>query len=146
MATEDGGSLITRGQPKFDASLNDVVDTERINLTTIECLLIKYLEHKCPDSKELIVDLILHFLKSERFPDPKTLQCEIADFKFLNANETKKLITLLWQELLVQQRRDNSGPSAKYLKASSSSGNSSSRISTSNDNRHGQNGHQRYHN
>lgn len=121
-------------KPKFDLILNNDVDTQRIDLKKIECWLkvyfknfkISYLNDNKISNKQskiipdLITDLILDFLRSERYPDAQVLQCSLNDLGVLSLSEGKKLMKHLWDTLLDEQ----ASPSSKKTKLMKDSTNS----------------------
>lgn len=63
----------------------------------------------------------MDYLESERFPDSKSLTCELADFGILSPDKVEKLISQLWVELEKDQsKRIKRAHNAKYLKTSDS--------------------------
>lgn len=107
--------------------MEQFVDIQEVRLKNIEDWIRKeYLKgkHEC----DLITDLIIDYLSSERFPDPKSLGCELADYGFLSPIEVKKLVSQLWLQLKreqsIYQERTTTTHNAKYLKTSNHSGSS----------------------
>lgn len=117
---------------KFDAILNCAVDTQKINLKYTEEWLRDKLKKHSFSHYDLMTDLIVDYIQSERYPDPKVLQCEIADYGLLSLNEVKQLIRRVWINLTDQQEAFQK---AKYRKVSDSNS-SSSKLSTSGESRH----------
>ena len=118
---------------RYDAIFDKVVDSCKINVHRVEDWLHGYLMDKYQLKKfdvDLVTDLITDYLKSERYPDPKVMQCELADYGVLTTDRARRLMRKLWYELIVLiENEDAFLPSTKYLKTSTSSG-SSSRVSS----------------
>lgn len=106
-----------------------MVDVQKIDLKSVEIWLRDYLsKYKCNSS--LILDLILDFFLTERYPDAKVLQCELNELKLLEKDKTTKLIKRLWLEL-TRQNEPEYTHNAKYQKISNSNGSSSRVAATS---------------
>lgn len=80
--------------------LLDVVDTYKIDLNMIRKRIREYLREKNEPRFEFITDLILDYLKSERFPDAKVMQCDLQDIGLISQDKAKKLIARLWDEMV----------------------------------------------
>lgn len=106
------------------------VDTHEMNLKNIQYWIKDYLRKK--DDCILITDLIMDYLESERFPDSKSLICQLAVYGFLSHEEIEKLISLLWFELKRERtkQQERTSHSAKYQRTSSSS--SSTKVNSRN--------------
>lgn len=117
---------------KFDAILDEVIDTQKIDFKHVRRWLRDYIADKQRnhDYLDLVTDLIVDYLKKERFPDAKVIQCEIADFGFLGSDNSKKLMRRLWSLMNDLQCEVELQNASKYRKASLSSG-STTKISTS---------------
>lgn len=120
------------GSTKFDAILNTVVDTQKINLKQIEEWLREKLKTHSFSHYDLMTDLIVDYIQREQYPDPRVLQCEIADYKLLSQDEVKQLIKRVWSYLCQQQEALHK---AKQRKVSDSTS-STSKLSTSTETRH----------
>lgn len=129
---EDGGHS---GSIKFDAILNSVIDTQKINLKSLEEWLREKLKKNSFSHHDLMTDLIVDYIGSEKYPDPKVLQCELADFGLLDSEQVKRLTSRVWHYLTDQQENYHN---SKHRKTSDSS-----KVSTSSDSHHCTN-NQRY--
>lgn len=113
---------------KFSPEINRVVDTTKIDLHHAGLWLRDY-RSESKNLPDLAIDLILDYLKTERFPDPKVLQVELCDFGLFPSQEyTRKLVKRLWTELIDQQGLHHG---AKYQRTSCTNA-SSSKVCTSN--------------
>lgn len=113
------------GSIKFDAILNCSIDTLKINLKTLEEWLRERLRTNSFSHHDLMTDLIVDFIGSERYPDPKVLQCDLADFGLLDSEQVKRLMSRVWYHLIDQQENYHN---SKHRKTSDSS-----KLSTSSD-------------
>lgn len=126
------GTSSSSGERKFDAILDNVIDTHKIDFKHVRRWLCDYLQGKKTnhDYIELITDLIVDHLRKERFPDAKVIQCEIADIGLLSSDKSKRLMRRFWEYANDLQDKPDTYNASKYRKTSSSSG-STTKISTS---------------
>lgn len=125
-ATKDIDNQFQDSQ-KFEKILDTVVDSEKIDFSEIKkWLKYEFCEMMNSEAK-LLIDLIIYFLRSEKYPDAKVLQLELADYHILSENRCKKLMKKLWCEILNQKYEPTRAN--KYQKISSGSpSESSSRV------------------
>lgn len=121
---------------RFDSALNRVIDMKKIDLKRLDKWLHDYLSSKRVHEFKLIIDLLIDFLKSERFPDPKVVQCGLAEYNLLSSEKIKRLMRRLWVQLYELECESQSTHSAKYQKTSTTNG-SSDKLSASNSYHHG---------
>lgn len=116
------------GNFKFDAILNVVVDCEKIDLSLVKEILHEHLTNE----HTIMSDLIMDHIKRERYPDPKVLQCELNEFEFMGFDETKRLVAIIWSNMVDIQERFIQA--TKYRKTYTND--STSRVSTTNTSHH----------
>lgn len=122
--------LSFKSSRKFDPILDKVVDTHKIDLELIKYWIREHPKlRKHVQESDLMIDLIMDYLETERYPDAKVLQGELAEFRFLKYEYLKRLMGELWHELLCLQEMSTSH-SSKYQKTITPSG-STAKISTS---------------
>lgn len=90
---------------KFSSSLDKVVDTQKLDFALVKDTLRTHLKDKQIVPLELTFDLIITHLQSERFPDPRVLQCELDDIGFLSPERSRKLVKYLWDFIYQQQSK-----------------------------------------
>lgn len=100
--------VVQEKKPKFHPILDKVVNIEHVNLLEIDSWLKDHLKKMftCQYNRrhlELLRDLIIDNLKSEKLPDAKVLQCELVDFEILPPEKIQAVMKELWLELLDQQ-------------------------------------------
>lgn len=108
------------GDRKFDAILDKVIDTHKIDLRHTRSALHVHLEKNGVSECNLIIDLIIDYFRSERYPDAKVLQCELADMGLVNLSKVKRIMRWLWFELLDQL--DSNIQSDRYQRTTATSG------------------------
>lgn len=106
---------------KVDPRLDKLVDSRKLDLRDTKAWLrnSKLIDH------ELVLDLIIDHLRSERYPDPRTLQCELIDLGIANPTNLRRLIRRLWGHLAEIQ---DSSHTSKYQRTSTAC---NSRVSSS---------------
>lgn len=117
---------VTSKTRKFDPLLDNVIDIYKVDLNLIRRQIRDYLREKDVARYELISDLILDYLESERFPDAKVIQCDLVDIGLVTPSIAKKLIRRLWDDLLENENYHK----GKYQRTLAPNG-SSKRVSSS---------------
>lgn len=96
-------TLCKKNKPKFDILLDRDIDINKIDIKRVAIWLDCYFERHHARQSKLIKDLILDFLKSERYPDAQVLQHSIIDLGIICQTKLKKLMRNLWDSLLDEQ-------------------------------------------
>lgn len=127
----------TGGTPvgKFESVLEQVIDMEKVETRRADKWLADYAAKDKSTYSGLVRDYTADYLKRHRWPDGKTIQCELVDLAILSQDEAKGFLKRLWNKLLEIQ--DPPKHSDKYQKTPSSalSSSSSGRKSPSSSNR-----------
>lgn len=113
------------GAPKFDKSLDTIIHSRKLDLRHVE----RWLRESDLTNSDLVIEFVMNHLRSHRYPDGKTLQCELSDLGATSSKSARRLVRKLWQRLAEEQ--DNTH-SSKYQRTSTAHGSRvSSRASSS---------------
>lgn len=110
-------------QPRFEQRPNrKPIESRKLDLRRVKQWLS---DSKNLTQEKLIIELIIDHLRTEKYPDGKTLQCELTDLRIESPRTIERLVRKLWDHLEAEQ--DWAGHSAKYQKTSTDCG---SRVAT----------------